>query len=168
MLKRLSIAFWFIIHLELEIDITPPVDHKKYFVTLSYVSLLWTQMWQDIQSSRRRNLHDTILPRLRSLDVIGDSRLIFNANLAERDDKVPHGVAVVKCAQLESLKSKLSSAGSQRNQKQEKTLESLTLRAEVGSPVGTIWDLEMIRPPCFWDRIDVNRFCSKPDNSLLQ
>ena len=97
---------------------------------------------------------------MRSLDIVGDAQLRFTANLSERNDEACRGVVVVRCAEMEALLSKLSSTGPLWNREQERFLAAVTERAKTGTRIAlpTATDLEMMRPPAFWDRRDINRF----------
>lgn len=144
-------AFWYVVHLEFKVSA---------LITIDNVADLWTQMWHSIQISRLRKSHRVTLPRLRSLDVMGDDQPSFTADLAERDDEACKGAVIVRCVELEALKSRLSSSGPLWNAEQEKILAAMTERAETGMqtrPAATM-DTEMMRPRAFWDRHDVNRF----------
>jgi len=104
--------------------------------------------------------HDVTLPRLRSLDVVIDTESRFLVDLAERDDEASKGIPVVRYAELEALRSKLSSSGPLWNREQSRILSAVTDRAKNGTPIPlpTTADSEMMRPPAFWDMRDGNRF----------
>lgn len=152
MINMIASSFWYIVHLEFKVS-TP--------ATLNGVTVLWTQVWQKIRTSRLEKSHGVTLPRLRSLDVVGDLRLSFAADLAERDDEACRGIAVVRCVELEALKSKLSPSGPLWNREQEKALAAVTEGAETGTRTRELpqsLDRDMTRPWAFWDRHDENRF----------
>lgn len=117
-------------------------------------------MWQRIRRSRIEQSHEITTPRLRSLDVVVDAKSRFNVDLSERDDEASKGIAIVRCAELEALRSKLTSSGPLWNREQSKIVDVVTERAKNGTPgdLPTTVDPEMIRPPAFWDLRDDDRF----------
>jgi len=128
--------------------------------TFESVSELWTFLWERIQNQRRDRSHPVTLPRLRSLDVVIDGSSRFNADLSQRDDEARVGIAKVRCAELEALRSKLASEGALWNREQSKIMNTVTERAITGLPVilPTTVDPEMMRPPAFRDMLDEYRF----------
>jgi len=92
--------------------------------------------------------------------VVIDGSSRFNADLSERDDEARVGVVKVRCAELEALRSKLSSEGALWNREQSKIMNAVTERALTGVPVElpTTVDPEMMRPPAFRDTLDEFRF----------
>ena len=91
--------------------------------------------------------------------MVGTDRR-FNVDISERDDEAREGVAKVRCAELEALKSKLSSGEPRWNHEQLKIVSAVTKRATYGIPIrlpSTV-DPEMMRPPAFRNLLDEDRF----------
>lgn len=110
---------------------------------------LWAFLWRTIEQVRRTRCDLTCRPRLRTLRVVEglhkepQSILLgvqfeqrrematFEARLNERDDLAQQGHADVVCLELEGLQEKYG-RGPLANEFQEKLLEEITLRAQVG------------------------------------
>lgn len=155
-MKLIADLFWSIVHLEFNSEIIYPNRRP----TLESVSELWTFLWERIQNLRREKSHQITLPRLRSLDVVINGSSRFNADLSERDDEARVGVVKVRCAELQALRSKMSSEGALWYREQSKIINAVTERALTGLPVElpTTIDPEMMRPPAFRDMLDKCRF----------
>lgn len=155
-------SFWFLIHFEftLKAPSRRPTSQPRPLGTFEDVSRIWRLLWHHIRCWRDEMSHDVTLPRLRSLDVVIDTESRFLVDLAERDDEASKGIPVVRCAELEALRSKLSSSGPLWNREQSRILSAVTDRAKNGTPIPlpTTADSEMMRPPAFWDMRDGNRF----------
>ena len=138
--------------------------------TIKGAGRLWNLLWQRMSYSRRKNTGGNKIPRLRSLDVVGQGfgtvpQLRFQIDISERDDETRAGIASVKCVELEALKSLLGSAGPYQNSNQENLMKTISRAAEedpfeFGHPATTL-HREMMRTLPFWDRLDKRRFYYK-------
>lgn len=179
-LKHTADDLWFLVHLELNILIeNPQHDHPTSpKATLDSVPDIWGYLWQEIMNSRIRRVHSITTPRLRSLDLIAGSKRLesdpssrdwqamqlvqqrFTFDLSDRDDEARLGIANIRCTELQSLLSKLSSAEPLWTHQQELILKIATERARKGPHIEmpSVMDSEMVRPSPFWDRLDEDRF----------
>ena len=177
-LKKIADVFWFIQHLEINFEIN--IEEKGSCIpraTTSVAEQMWAYLWQQTKASRQKRKHSIDVPRLRSLDVVGGpyrpvferseweaaAQQRFQVNISERDDEAHGGIAVVRCAEIEALKSKFSLDGPFRNDQQETLATTLSKRADKGpffrSRIPSeLRDGEMTRAPSFWDKRDERRF----------
>lgn len=178
MLEQIADLFWYLEHLEvnLEINIADQGEFTKTRATLTGAGELWNYFWLRMKSSRVRKSHEVILPRLRSLDVVGGSyrpvsemspwetaaQQRFHIRISERSDEAQRGLATVTCVELEALQAKLGSCEPFRNHQQKVLMDAVIKRAKTGPFVrqvpDVLMDREMMRSSSFWYRLDERCF----------
>ncbi|KAL8677605.1 MAG: hypothetical protein Q9186_005988 [Xanthomendoza sp. 1 TL-2023] len=134
-LSMIAESLWFIIHLELDIELLLLGTLK---VTLESVRDIWNFLWADITRVRKERNHLISRPRLRTLKISTSvtkmDTATFEARLSERDDLATKGHADVVCLQLEGLEEKYGN-GPLDNDLMEKFRSDLVSRAEKGTPL---------------------------------
>ncbi|KAL8684821.1 MAG: hypothetical protein Q9224_006115, partial [Gallowayella concinna] len=134
-LSMIAESLWFIIHLELDIELLLLGILK---VTLESVREIWNFLWADITRVRKERNHLISRPRLRTLKISTSltkmDTATFEARLSERDDLATKGHADVVCLQLEGLEEKYGN-GPLDNDLMEKFRSDLVSRAEKGTPL---------------------------------
>ena len=177
MLQYIADEFWFIVHLELDIEIeNPQHDHPTSpKATLDSVPEIWRYLWQEITNSRVRRGHTTTKPRLKSLDLKAGSKppvtepglnnqQRFTFDLSIRDDEAALGIAPVKCTELEALLSNFSTVEPLWTHQQDLIMKTANERARKGPHIEmpSVTESEMLRPSTSWDRHDSDRFYHPP------
>lgn len=174
-LQHIADEFWFIDHLELnvEVDLACDGSGSHFRTTTNNAHKIWNYIWHEIRESRLEKKHDSIRPRLRSLDLVAGSypqrtlwetcaRQKFMVELSERDDEARRGIATVKCLEVEAVKMTLGHGGHLRNSHQEALMREVTTRAAEGLHPGfapaVLKDRGLLRLPAFWDLQDQRRF----------
>ncbi|KAL8935624.1 MAG: hypothetical protein Q9216_005335 [Gyalolechia sp. 2 TL-2023] len=168
-LSRIAESLWFIVELELNLELHIPEAGPTHPVaTLQSVFQIWHFIWRKIENVRRALNHITCRPRLQTLRISEGSyrqewdiprammrqergeQAIFEARLSERDDLAEYGYAVVTCLSLEALRNKYGREP-QEDQAKAGLMEDVLYRAEHGpAQMHTHIDLgnqmDMLRP----------------------
>ncbi|KAL8815693.1 MAG: hypothetical protein Q9223_005199 [Gallowayella weberi] len=112
LLSTIAESLWFIVHLELNVELLLPAGTKpgQPELTLDSVREIWNFLWADIMRVRKERNHMISRPRLQTLTIrscnASKDPVDFEARLSERDDLAIKGHAEVVCLQLEGLEEK--------------------------------------------------------------
>lgn len=156
MLNCIADSFWFIVHLELYLELpfvgsSPNSEQStvRSVANLKSVRDIWAFLWRGIKLARKERQHTDCRPQLRSLKVFEGSfrqvrnisneqfkrergeQAIFEARLSERDDLAERGHAEVVCLELEGLQEKYGK-GPLANQFQIDLMDNMVSRAKEG------------------------------------
>lgn len=101
-------SLWFIVHLELDIEILPlETSLGRLQVTSNSVREIWDFLWTSITWARNSRDHIPSTPRLQTLKISTRDHKIdpftFEARLSERDDLAAKGHADIVSLELEGL-----------------------------------------------------------------
>ncbi|KAL9001734.1 MAG: hypothetical protein Q9188_005300 [Gyalolechia gomerana] len=149
-LLRIAESLWFIVKLELNLELHIPGEGpSRPVATLQSVLHIWHFIWRKIENVRKARNHVICRPRLRTLRVLEGSyrqvwdvpraimrqerseQAIFEARLSERDDLAEWGYADVTCLGLEALRN-IYGRKPQEDQAKAGFMRDVLFRAENG------------------------------------